>query len=148
MSTNPAASSVVVTAPDAPRAKNIGQTSDATRAPTIGNSSAHPQLRRSPQTDTTTRPPDFNTRKSSRVAASGSGTYINPSEHSATSNVRSTRRSSASQQSSSTFARLLSANLAPRSAIIFWDRSVARTQPPGSTLAARSGSRALIGHAP
>ena len=74
--------------------KNIGQTSDCTRASTIGKMSAQPQLRRSPQTAETARPPGFRTRCISATARSGSGAYIRPSAHSATSKVPPSRASS------------------------------------------------------
>ena len=87
-----------------PRAKNIGHTSLLTRASTIGNSSAQPQLRRSPHADTTAVPPRRRTRCISPIAAGGDGTYIRPSEHSATSNGPVASSCSASQRRTSTLA--------------------------------------------
>lgn len=61
-----------------PVRKNIGQTSDCTRASTIGKMSTQPQLRRSPHTAATERPPGLRMRRISTTARSGSGTYIKP----------------------------------------------------------------------
>ena len=88
-----------------PRAKNIGHTSLLTRASTIGNSSAHPQLRRSPQTETTAARRAAGRGASRSIAAGGDGTYISPSEHSATSNGPVASSCSASQRRTSTLAR-------------------------------------------
>ncbi len=101
-SANPASLSDASSARGAPSTKNIGHTSDATRASTIGNTSAQPQRERSPHTEPTARPPGRTTRCISDRASAGRGTYIRPREQSATSNGGVTSSSSAPLHTNST----------------------------------------------
>lgn len=53
----------------------------------ISKSVAHPQCTRSPQPDSAMRTPGRNTRRISRIDRSAPGTYMRPTEHSATSEL-------------------------------------------------------------
>ena len=123
-----------------PRWKNIGQTSDATRASAIGKISAQPQLRLAPQTAAAALPPGLSTRRISRSARTGSGTYISPSAQAAASKLPSTNGSSSAS------ARSKPALSAPRSAAtrraastIAPEMSVPMTAPLRPTASAIAG---------
>ena len=120
-----------------PRRKNSGQTSLATSASTTGNSADQAQRARSPHTAATKRPPGRNTRRISATPRSGSGRYIRPSAHSATSTLASGSASvSASMRWNSTFdSRRRSARCRAASTICP-DRSTPSTRPCAPTASA------------
>jgi hypothetical protein len=134
---NPAFSNVQRSASSVPSWKNIGQTSEDTRASTIGKISAHPQWRRSPHTAATARPPGASTRCIAASARSGSGTYISPSAQSTTSKDPSGRSSdSASIRRKRAFSTPRAAATVAASCVIRSEMSVPTTDPDPPTASA------------
>ena len=139
MSAKPAAAKARASMSCVPSWKNIGQTSDATRASVIGKISAQPQARRAPQTATAARPPGRSTRRISPRARTGSGTYISPRPHRAASKQPSQNgSSSASARSNRTWSRPRAAAARAAASIISPAMSVPTTAPAAPTVSRHS----------